>query len=29
LRANEFRQEGRIPDYYRDGVSLLFLRREL
>jgi hypothetical protein len=29
LRANEFRQEGRIPDFYRDGVALLFLRREL
>ena len=29
LRANEFRQEGRIADYYRDGVALLFLRREL
>ena len=29
LRANGFRQEGRIPDYYRDDVALLFLRREL
>lgn len=29
LRANGFRQEGRLPDYYRDGVALLFLRREL
>jgi ribosomal protein S18 acetylase RimI-like enzyme len=29
LRANGFRQEGRVPDYYRDGVALLFLRREL
>lgn len=28
LRANGFQQEGRIPDYYRDGVALLFLRRE-
>lgn len=27
LRANEFRQEGRIPDYFRDDVALLFLRR--
>ena len=29
LRANGFRQEGRIPDFYRDNVALLFLRREL
>ena len=29
LRACDFRQEGRIPDYFRDGVALLFLRREL
>jgi ribosomal protein S18 acetylase RimI-like enzyme len=29
LRANGFRQEGRIPDFYRDGVALLFLRRDL
>jgi hypothetical protein len=29
LRANGFRQEGKIPDYYRDGVALLFLRREM
>ena len=29
LRANRFRQEGRIPDFFRDGVALLFLRREL
>lgn len=29
LRANEFRQEGKIADYYREGVALLFLRREL
>jgi ribosomal protein S18 acetylase RimI-like enzyme len=29
LRANGFRQEGRVPDFYRDGVALLFLRREL
>ena len=29
LRANGFRQEGRIPDFYRDDVALLFLRREL
>lgn len=29
LRANGFKQEGRIADFYRDGVALLFLRREL
>lgn len=29
LRANGFRQEGRIPDFFRDGVALLFLRRDL
>jgi hypothetical protein len=29
LRANRFRQQGRVPDYYRDGVSLLFLTRPL
>ena len=29
LRANGFHQEGRVPDFYRDGVALLFLRREL
>ena len=29
LRANGFTQDGRIPDYYRDGVALLFLRRDL
>ncbi|HEU4993937.1 MAG TPA: hypothetical protein VFT29_03925 [Gemmatimonadaceae bacterium] len=29
LRANGFRQEGRIPDFYRDGVALLFLRRDV
>jgi len=29
LRANRFRQEGRIPDFFRDGVALLFLRRDL
>jgi ribosomal protein S18 acetylase RimI-like enzyme len=29
LRANGFHQEARIPDFYRDGVALLFLRREL
>lgn len=29
LRKNGFRQEGRIPDFFRDGVALLFLRRNL
>lgn len=29
LRANRFRQEGRVPDYFRDGVALLLLRRDL
>jgi ribosomal protein S18 acetylase RimI-like enzyme len=29
LRANLFKQEGRIPDYYREGVAQLFLRREI
>ena len=26
LRARGFRQEARIPDFFRDGVALLFLR---
>ncbi len=29
LRANDFEQEGRIADFFRDGVALLFLRRGL
>ena len=29
LRGNGFRQDGKVPDYFRDGVALLFLRREL
>ena len=29
LRRNGFRQPGKIPDYYRDGVALLFLTRSL
>ena len=29
LRANGFRQEGRVPNYFREDVALLFLRREL
>ena len=29
LRAMGFKQEGRIPDFFRDEVALLFLRREM
>ena len=29
LRACGFVEESRIPDFYRDGVALCFLRREL
>lgn len=29
LRAQGFRQEGRIPDFFRDEVALLFLRRDI
>lgn len=29
LRAMDFRQEGRIPDFFRDEVALLFLRRDM
>lgn len=29
LRANGFKQEGRIPDFFRDDVALLFLRRDM
>lgn len=29
LRASSFKQEGRIPDFFRDDVALLFLRREI
>ena len=29
LRANGFAEVGRIPDYYRDGVPLTILRRDL
>ena len=29
LRRNGFRQPGKIPDFYRDGVALLFLTRAL
>ena len=28
LRASGFREESRIPDYYRDGVALVMMRRE-
>jgi hypothetical protein len=28
LRSRGFRQEGRIPDFFRDGVALLFLRSD-
>ena len=29
LRALEFDQDGRIPDFFRDDVALLFLRRDM
>jgi hypothetical protein len=29
LRSKGFRQVGRIPDFYREGVALLFLRRDV
>ena len=29
LRANAFGEVGRIPDYYREGVALTILRRDL
>ncbi|HEY6220807.1 MAG TPA: hypothetical protein VIV65_12210 [Gemmatimonadaceae bacterium] len=29
LRSHGFEEEGRIPDYFRDGVPLLILRRNL
>jgi hypothetical protein len=29
LRANRFAEVGRIPDYYRDGVAVTILRRDL
>ena len=29
LRASSFKQEGRIPDFFRDEVALLFLRRDI
>ena len=29
LRSAGFREEGRVPDYYRDGVALVLYRRDL
>lgn len=29
LRSRRFKQVGRIPDFYREGVALLFLRRDV
>jgi hypothetical protein len=29
LLRNGFREEGRVPDFFRDGVALSFLRRDL
>jgi ribosomal protein S18 acetylase RimI-like enzyme len=29
LLRNGFREEARVPDFFRDGVALTFLRREL
>jgi L-amino acid N-acyltransferase YncA len=29
LRKNGFRQVARVPDFFREGVALLFLRREV
>lgn len=29
LRANGFKEEGRVPDFFRDGIALLFLRRDM
>ncbi|MDQ3995917.1 MAG: hypothetical protein M3303_02745 [Gemmatimonadota bacterium] len=29
LLRNDFREEARMPDFFRDGVALCFLRREL
>ena len=29
LRKSGFRQEGRLPDFFRENVALLFLRRNL
>ena len=29
LREHGFREEARVPDFYREGVALTFLRLEL
>lgn len=29
LRSKAFKQVGRIPDFFREGVALLFLRRDV
>jgi ribosomal protein S18 acetylase RimI-like enzyme len=29
LREHGFREEARVPDFYRDGVALTFLRLDL
>lgn len=29
LRANGFQEEGRVRDFYRAGVALIFMRRDL
>ena len=29
LREHEFREESRVPDFYREGVALTFLRLDL
>ena len=29
LRQHGFREEGRVPDFYREGVALSFLRRSI
>jgi hypothetical protein len=29
LLRNGFREEARVPDFFRDGVALSFLRRDL
>jgi hypothetical protein len=29
LREHGFHEEARVPDFYRDGVALTFLRRKL
>jgi hypothetical protein len=29
MREHGFREEARVPDFFREGVALAFLRREL